>query len=218
MRFETSRPRAHFVPHKDDNPAEQERTDCRAAVGRPPTRRTPSASTAGGPWVAPTALQRTQTAPREPASHPSGELNRIPVPKWVTDKQWIESPTRGHFEKTFDFAGFAGVDLALAAPDKRMASRKHRGKSIPHRKVTPMKNLPAKIVGSVVSTRERGATAVEYGIMVALIAAVIITVVTLLGNNLSTMFASVATKIWAPQRTSLCEALQVPARSASQFA
>ncbi|MCE1175366.1 MAG: Flp family type IVb pilin [Propionibacteriales bacterium] len=58
-----------------------------------------------------------------------------------------------------------------------------------------MKNLPAKIVGSVVSTQERGATAVEYGIMVALIAAVIITVVTLLGGNLSTMFASVATKI-----------------------
>ncbi|HAM43897.1 MAG TPA: Flp family type IVb pilin [Propionibacteriaceae bacterium] len=61
-----------------------------------------------------------------------------------------------------------------------------------------MKNLPAKIVGSVVNTRERGATAVEYGIMVALIAAVIITVVTLLGANLSSMFASVAGDISAP--------------------
>jgi pilus assembly protein Flp/PilA len=58
-----------------------------------------------------------------------------------------------------------------------------------------MKNLPAKIIGSVVATKERGATAVEYGIMVALIAAVIITVVTLLGNNLSTMFANVAGQI-----------------------
>lgn len=58
-----------------------------------------------------------------------------------------------------------------------------------------MKNLPAKIVGNVMSTRERGATAVEYGIMVALIAAVIITVVTLLGTNLSSMFAGVAGKI-----------------------
>lgn len=58
-----------------------------------------------------------------------------------------------------------------------------------------MKNLPAKIVGSVVSTKERGATAVEYGIMVALIAAVIITVVTLLGGNLSTMFANVNKQI-----------------------
>jgi pilus assembly protein Flp/PilA len=58
-----------------------------------------------------------------------------------------------------------------------------------------MKNLPAKIVGTVVSTRERGATAVEYGIMVALIAAVIITVVALLGTKLSGMFAGVASQI-----------------------
>jgi len=58
-----------------------------------------------------------------------------------------------------------------------------------------MKNLPAKIVGTVVATKERGATAVEYGIMVALIAAVIITVVATLGSNLSTMFDSVASDI-----------------------
>lgn len=58
-----------------------------------------------------------------------------------------------------------------------------------------MKNLPAKIIGTVVSTKERGATAVEYGIMVALIAAVIITVVTTLGGNLSSMFSSVAGKV-----------------------
>lgn len=58
-----------------------------------------------------------------------------------------------------------------------------------------MKNLLAKTVGTVVNTRERGATAVEYGIMVALIAAVIITVVSLLGGNLTAMFQSVADKI-----------------------
>ncbi len=39
---------------------------------------------------------------------------------------------------------------------------------------------------------EEGATAVEYGLMVALIAAVIITAVTLLGTNLSTLFNQVA--------------------------
>ena len=39
---------------------------------------------------------------------------------------------------------------------------------------------------------ERGATAVEYGLMVALIAIVIIAAVTLLGRNLSTLFNSVA--------------------------
>lgn len=54
-----------------------------------------------------------------------------------------------------------------------------------------MKNLPAKIVGSIVAKKERGATAVEYGIMVALIAAVIITIVATLGSNLNTMFQNV---------------------------
>lgn len=39
---------------------------------------------------------------------------------------------------------------------------------------------------------ESGATAVEYGLMVALIAAVIITAVTLLGNNLNNIFQWVA--------------------------
>ena len=38
---------------------------------------------------------------------------------------------------------------------------------------------------------DHGATAVEYGLMVALIAAVIVGVVTLLGGNLSTMFSNV---------------------------
>jgi len=39
---------------------------------------------------------------------------------------------------------------------------------------------------------ERGATAVEYGLLVALIAAVIIVAVTLLGSNLSSLFNTVA--------------------------
>ena len=45
------------------------------------------------------------------------------------------------------------------------------------------------------SNEEKGATAVEYGIMVALIAVVIIAAVTLFGGNLSTMFNNVAGKI-----------------------
>jgi len=44
-------------------------------------------------------------------------------------------------------------------------------------------------------TREEGATAVEYGLMVALIAIVIIAAVTLLGGNLSTLFNSIATSV-----------------------
>jgi pilus assembly protein Flp/PilA len=42
---------------------------------------------------------------------------------------------------------------------------------------------------------ERGATAVEYGLMVALIAIVIIVAVALLGTNLSTLFHGVATSV-----------------------
>ena len=42
---------------------------------------------------------------------------------------------------------------------------------------------------------ERGATAVEYGLMVALIAAVIVGVVTTLGSKLGTLFTNVANAI-----------------------
>jgi len=41
----------------------------------------------------------------------------------------------------------------------------------------------------------KGATAVEYGLLVALIAAVIIVAVTLLGTKLSALFTSIAGKI-----------------------
>lgn len=42
---------------------------------------------------------------------------------------------------------------------------------------------------------ERGATAVEYGLMVALIAIVIIVAVALLGTNLSGLFRKTATSV-----------------------
>jgi len=42
---------------------------------------------------------------------------------------------------------------------------------------------------------DRGVTSVEYGLMVALIAVVIIVAVTLLGNNLSNLFTQVANAI-----------------------
>lgn len=45
------------------------------------------------------------------------------------------------------------------------------------------------------SASDEGATAVEYGLMVALIAVVIITAVALIGTNLSTMFDNVADKL-----------------------
>lgn len=43
--------------------------------------------------------------------------------------------------------------------------------------------------------KDEGVTAVEYGIMVALIAVVIIVAVTALGGNLSTLFNGVAGKV-----------------------
>lgn len=57
-----------------------------------------------------------------------------------------------------------------------------------------MLNYIAKLQTRIAS-RDRGATAVEYGLMVALIAIVIIAAVVLLGGNLSTLFKNVATSV-----------------------
>ena len=46
-----------------------------------------------------------------------------------------------------------------------------------------------------ISTRDRGATAVEYGLMVTLIAIAIIGSVTLLGGSLKNLFNSVAANL-----------------------
>ena len=43
--------------------------------------------------------------------------------------------------------------------------------------------------------RDRGATAVEYGLMVGLIAVVIIVAVAALGTNLSGLFNTISTKV-----------------------
>ena len=55
------------------------------------------------------------------------------------------------------------------------------------------------LIGDVKAKRdevnERGATAVEYGLMVALIAVVIIAAVTTLGTNLSTKFGTVGSSV-----------------------
>jgi pilus assembly protein Flp/PilA len=56
-----------------------------------------------------------------------------------------------------------------------------------------MTKIAAKV--QTLLNKERGATAVEYGLLVALIAVVIIVAVTLLGNNLSTTFDNVAKKV-----------------------
>ena len=46
-----------------------------------------------------------------------------------------------------------------------------------------------------IATRDQGATAVEYGLLVALIAAVIVAIVIVLGKQVSNAFQSVSTAI-----------------------
>jgi pilus assembly protein Flp/PilA len=68
--------------------------------------------------------------------------------------------------------------------------------SVSHRSLKMLSlytNLMARL-----RTEEKGATAVEYGIMVALIAVVIIVAVSTLGGTLNDMFTNVETKIPAP--------------------
>lgn len=63
-------------------------------------------------------------------------------------------------------------------------------------KGNPMLRHFVKFQNKVAQLRdERGATAVEYGLMVALIAVVIIVAVALLGTRLSTMFNTVSTSV-----------------------
>lgn len=63
-------------------------------------------------------------------------------------------------------------------------------------KGTDMLSALVKFQVKVAALRsDRGATAVEYGLMVALIAIVIIGAVTLLGTNLSTLFQKTATSV-----------------------
>lgn len=54
------------------------------------------------------------------------------------------------------------------------------------------------VITGKLTKSERGATAVEYGIMVALIAVVIIAAVTTLGGNLSGLFNYVGGEVAAP--------------------
>jgi pilus assembly protein Flp/PilA len=44
---------------------------------------------------------------------------------------------------------------------------------------------------------EQGATAIEYGLLAALVSVVIITAVTLVGTNLNAIFNAIATKLGA---------------------
>ncbi len=61
--------------------------------------------------------------------------------------------------------------------------------------VTAYLTTLAHVVRTRLGSGTKGATAVEYGLLVALIAAVIIAAVTMFGANLSDQFAKLATAI-----------------------
>lgn len=52
--------------------------------------------------------------------------------------------------------------------------------------------------GHLAKMDERGATAVEYGLLVALIAMLIVGAVALLGGNLNTLFGDAANEVQTP--------------------
>jgi pilus assembly protein Flp/PilA len=60
-----------------------------------------------------------------------------------------------------------------------------------------MRRLARSIAGWFSFTSERGVTAIEYGLIAALIAVVIVGGLTLIGTNLSSVFNSIATSIKA---------------------
>lgn len=55
--------------------------------------------------------------------------------------------------------------------------------------------LQTRAMKALEAKHDRGATAVEYGLLVALIAAVIIVVVATLGTQINTAFTSISTKL-----------------------
>ena len=58
-----------------------------------------------------------------------------------------------------------------------------------------MKRLAQTLAARFAINNEDGVTAIEYGLIAALIAVVIITGVTLIGTNLSTTFNTIAGKL-----------------------
>jgi pilus assembly protein Flp/PilA len=70
---------------------------------------------------------------------------------------------------------------------------------IPRQAIIPMENIMRRFMQYLAAKRfiasEEGVTAIEYGLIAALVAIVIIAGVTLLGTNLSASFANIAGKV-----------------------
>jgi pilus assembly protein Flp/PilA len=81
--------------------------------------------------------------------------------------------------------------LELFHPDRSGGSGSLSG-------VKVMRQFSRKVAGWFSLTSERGVTAIEYGLIAALIAVVIIAGLTLIGTNLQSIFAYIAGKITTP--------------------
>jgi pilus assembly protein Flp/PilA len=58
-----------------------------------------------------------------------------------------------------------------------------------------MKRLAIFLAAMFDISNEKGVTAIEYGLIASLVAVVIITAVTLVGTNLTSVFSNVASKL-----------------------
>ncbi len=93
----------------------------------------------------------------------------------------------------------------IARPDtpgvRRDAGSTDHGRTAPSLQGAPVQHAYATLVSLValaqdrVRREEKGATAVEYGLMVGLIAVVIITVVATLGDQLAALFQDVSDEL-----------------------
>jgi pilus assembly protein Flp/PilA len=61
-----------------------------------------------------------------------------------------------------------------------------------------MRNIANKVAAALLIPNEKGVTAVEYGMLAALIVLAVIGVISTLGTNLSGAFSSVANQVKAP--------------------
>jgi pilus assembly protein Flp/PilA len=81
--------------------------------------------------------------------------------------------------------------LTIPMPELKLSSGVMRPRRIQFRSIIMLKNLSSLL------RDEEGATAIEYGLIVGLIAAVIIVVLTATGTNLTTLFTTVDSAIAA---------------------
>jgi pilus assembly protein Flp/PilA len=61
--------------------------------------------------------------------------------------------------------------------------------------LTPVRRLAASIQATALARKEEGASLVEYGLLVGLIAVVCIGAITLLGQDISSLFSRIASKL-----------------------